>query len=185
MPVRTKTVSRTATECAVLGLLATGGELSGYDLQKRIEGSVGYFWAPVRSQIYAVLPGLVEGGFVRRRDVAQADRPDKQLYRVTPRGKRALREWLEAAPLPPEPDRNVLLLKVFFGDLMAPAALLEQIRQRRREVEELQASLREIEARSSCRPSDFHPALTRKYGLRYTGAIIRWAKEAERELLAR
>ena len=52
----------TATEAALLGLLRKG-PMSGYDLRKDVERSVGYFWAPAKTQIYATLPRLVESGF--------------------------------------------------------------------------------------------------------------------------
>src|SRR5918996_6591185 len=98
MPVRTKpdTMTLTATECAVLGLLSKG-ERSGYDLAKKAERSVGYVWAPARSQIYAVLPRLVRAGLARSRHVTQSGRPDKQVYRITKKGRDALRDWLETS----------------------------------------------------------------------------------------
>ena len=80
MPTKTKQLALTTTEVAVLGLL-TRCPMSGYDLKKEIEGSVGYFWGPAKSQIYAVLPRLVEAGFATSRRIAQSQRPDKQVYR--------------------------------------------------------------------------------------------------------
>lgn len=171
----------TPTEYAVLGLL-TYGEQSGYDLQKSADRSVGYFWTPAKSRIYAILPRLVDAGLVRRRDVVQEGRPNKQLYRLTPSGERALRDWIAVSPLDPEPSRNILLVKVFFGDVASPEEVLRQIRQRREEAEELKRVLEEIESRR--RPDDVYPRLTRLYGLEYANAIIRWAKAAERELAA-
>jgi DNA-binding PadR family transcriptional regulator len=168
----------TATEYAVLGLL-TRGEKSGYDLRKAAEGSVGYFWTPAKSRIYAILPRLVDAGLVRRRDVPQSRRPDKQLYRLTPRGDEALRRWIGQGDLEPETSRNTLLVKVFFGELAEPEQILEQIRQRRVEMEQLKAELEAIEARGR---DDLYPHLTRLYGLEYAKAIIRWAKAAERKL---
>src|SRR4051794_27802576 len=51
MPLRTKTRTSappvTATEVAVLGLLADG-ERSGYDLLREAERSVGFFWTPAK-----------------------------------------------------------------------------------------------------------------------------------------
>jgi DNA-binding PadR family transcriptional regulator len=168
----------TATEYAVLGLL-TRGEKSGYDLRKAAERSVGYFWTPAKSRIYAILPRLVDAGLVRRRDVAQSGRPDKQLYRLTPKGEEALRRWVAEGELEPETSRNTLLVKVFFGDLAEPEQILEQVRRRRREMEQLKAELEEIEANRS---GDLYPRLTRLYGLEYAKAIIRWTKAVEREL---
>ena len=166
----------------MLGLLSHGPR-SGYDLKKAVESSVGYFWAPAKSQIYAVLPRLVQSGYASVRRVAQDQRPDKSVYRLTRAGRAALKEWIEETPMPPDPGRNPLLIKLFFGDIVAPEVLVRHIRQRRQEAEELRSILQEIEARSD--PSHLHSALTRGWGLEYTKAFIRWAKQAERQLAAR
>jgi DNA-binding PadR family transcriptional regulator len=175
-----RTTSIAATEAAVLGLLAAG-ERSGYDLEKLARGSVGYFWAPARSQIYAVLPRLVDAGLAERRDRVQGRGPAKQLFRITRAGREALGRWLEEGPIGPEPDRNLLLLKVFFGELMRPERLREQIRERRLEAEQLKAELVEIEEDADASPSIF-AALTRRYGLEWADAVIRWADFAEQSL---
>jgi PadR family transcriptional regulator AphA len=175
MTVRTKTAQLTTTEAAVLGLLSHGPR-SGYDLRKDVESSVGYFWGPAKSQIYAVLPRLVEGGHASVRKVAQDQRPDKSVYRLTRAGREALKRWIEETPAPPDPDRNPLLLKVFFGEVASQEVLVEHIRQRRLEAEALRSYLEEIEE------DDLHARLTIRWGLDYAGAVIRWAKHAEREL---
>jgi PadR family transcriptional regulator AphA len=182
MTVRTKVDQLTTTEAAVLGLLSHGPR-SGYDLRKAVESSVGLFWAPAKSQIYAVLPRLVEAGFATAKKVAQDQRPDKSVYRLTRAGRAALKAWLEETPLPTDPARSLLLTKVFFGDIVSPDVLAGHIRQRRLEAEQLRAVLEEIEATAD--PDDLHRALTRGWGLEYTKAFIRWAKQAERELAAR
>ena len=173
----------TTTEFAVLGLL-TRGERSGYALRKHARASVGYFWSPARSQIYAVLPRLVEGGYVTRRDVVQHGKPDKQLYRITALGERALRDWLESRAPEPVADRNPLLLKVFFGDLASSEAILDQVRDRRREAERLHEELDAIEAGVEPSERDLYPRLTRRYGRRYADMLIAWADEVEHELAA-
>src|SRR5919198_5137905 len=131
------------TEYAVLGLL-THGERSGYELDKLAQRSIGYFWRPAKSKIYAILPRLVERGLARATPVAQERRPDKQLYRITRDGKRALRAWLDS----PEPvagvARDGLLLKLFFGGYAEAAALREQVAERKRRAEQRLAELEEI-----------------------------------------
>ncbi len=79
----------------MLGLLATAGERSGYELAKLAENGIAYLWTPSRSQIYKVLPRLVAAGFARMREVEQRGRPDKALYQLTSVGLEALRRWLE------------------------------------------------------------------------------------------
>jgi DNA-binding PadR family transcriptional regulator len=184
MPVRTITETLTTTECAVLGLL-TRRAMSGYDLKKAIETSVGYFWGPAKSQIYAVLPRLVEAGYATSRKVAQSQRPDKQVYRITARGREAFKEWIDEPPSPPQPNRNPLLLKLYFGDLSSPERLAEHVRERRLAAEQLKAELTAFDAGPHDPQLDFYANLTRRYGHAYADAIIRWADETERELARR
>jgi DNA-binding PadR family transcriptional regulator len=164
----------------VLGLLRDG-ERSGYDIQKGIERSVGYFWASAKTQIYAVLPRLVDAGLATRRDVVQQQRPDKQLYRITRLGERALRSWLEQ-PLEPVRNRNELLLKLFFGERTSPEVLLGHVRARREEADALRERLLAIDEADAGGANDRYRAMTRRWGLEYARATIRWAADVEREL---
>jgi DNA-binding PadR family transcriptional regulator len=179
MPVRTKAPTLTTTEVAVLGLL-TRGAMSGYDLKKAIDSSVGYFWGPAKSQIYAVLPRLVDAGLATSKKVAQSQRPDKKVYRITGDGRAALKRWIEGTPAPPDPDRNPLLLKLFFGEVSSPEMLAAQVRERRLEAERLLEALRTIEAEAD--PDELYPALTRRWGTEYAEAVIRWARATEEAL---
>jgi DNA-binding PadR family transcriptional regulator len=125
--IRRTMAEATRTELAVLGLLAWSGESSGYELHKRAERSVGFIWAPARSQLYSVLKRLAAAGLVRGRHVEQADRPDKRLFQITDAGHATLREWLgRVDPIEPE-DHDGLLLKVFFGEFGDPAASRRQL----------------------------------------------------------
>src|SRR6266487_1653551 len=102
------------TEYAVLGLL-TLGERSGYELDKLAQRSIGYFWRPAKSKIYAILPRLVARGLADVSPVVQEGRPDKQLYRITEEGETALRDWLDSRESISGVARDGLLLKLFFG----------------------------------------------------------------------
>lgn len=170
----------TATEAAVLGLLLRGGEQSGYDLSKNAGHSVGYFWSPVQSRMYATLPRLVERGLAVGRELVESNRL-KQLYRITPDGKRALRDWLHEPPVL-EPERNTFLLKIFLGGEAGAndETLAEHVRERRLLAERLRDELRAIDARA--REETPHAALTRNYGLRWAEMVIEWADETERTL---
>jgi DNA-binding PadR family transcriptional regulator len=171
----TRTIEQvTLTECAVLGLL-TRGERSGYDLLKTVERSVGFFWTPAKSQLYALLPKLVERGLLKARRVEQDRRPDKTLYRITPAGRRALREGLEQAS--PAVDRNPFELRIFFGDHMRPGAVRRMIEARRDESRAQLAVLEEIERDPEVR-ADLYPYLTLLAGKENAKAAIRWAEQA-------
>jgi len=162
----------TTTEGVVLGLLAEG-DRSGYDLLKRAERSVAHMWAPAKSQLYAVLPRLVEAGLAGRRTVRQTGRPDKQVYRLTRAGRAAVGQWLETAP-PKSWDE--LLLKVFFAELCSREALLRQLDAY---ADVQRGFLAEYEAIT---PATRFGALTLEYGLELMPARLKWLEKTRREL---
>jgi DNA-binding PadR family transcriptional regulator len=137
--------SATRTELAVLGLLAWRGEASGYELHKLAGRSVGFIWAPARSQLYAVLKRLAAAGLVSGRRVAQADRPDKRIFALTDAGMATLREWLDCVEAIEPEDRDGVLLKLFFGAFGDPEAGRRQLLDYRERVERRLATYREVE----------------------------------------
>jgi PadR family transcriptional regulator AphA len=170
----------TTTEAAVLGLLRQD-ELSGYDLRKLVERSVGYYWTPAKTQIYTALPRLVDRGLATRRRVVQTERPDKHLYAVTDEGRAAVDEWVRDAPLDAGLGRNVLLLKLALADDAHARALLEQVRERRAEAEQLRAELIDLDAAAGSGDPPFEH-LTRRYGFFYVDALLQWTEEVVESL---
>jgi DNA-binding PadR family transcriptional regulator len=162
----------TTTEGVVLGLLAEG-ERSGYDLLKRAEGSVGHMWAPAKSQLYAVLPRLVDAGLAKRRSVKRRGRPEKQVYRLTPAGRSAVRSWLADAPAR---TWDELLLKVFFARLASRAALLRHLDDAADTQRAFLAQYEQIE------PATSSGALTLGYGLDLMPLRLAWIDSARKEL---
>ena len=67
---------------------------SGLDLAKRFSRSIGFFWHATHQQIYRVLARMDADGWVSVTEVAQAGRPDKKVYTVSPAGERVLADWL-------------------------------------------------------------------------------------------
>jgi PadR family transcriptional regulator AphA len=176
--IPTQTIELTTTEAVALGVLSEG-ERSGYDLLKRVESSVGHIWAPAKSQLYAILPRLVESGFARRRMVRQTSRPDKQLYRLTPAGKQAVRAWLEhAAPR----SFDELMLKVFFAKLVPRASLVRQLEDFREEQLAQLEEYREIEGEIAHKPGSRYGYLTLQYGLALMPCRLEWIDRALKEL---
>jgi PadR family transcriptional regulator AphA len=174
MPSRVAAPPRTltTTEAVILGLL-TEEDRSGYDLLKRAEASVAHMWAPAKSQLYAVLPRLVEGGLATVRTVRQRGRPDKHVYRPTAAGRRAVQEWVDHVP-PRSWDE--LLLKVFFAELGSRDEVLRQLREG---ADEQRRFLAEYEA---VRPKTRFGALTLRYGLALMPGRLAWIEDALAEL---
>jgi DNA-binding PadR family transcriptional regulator len=97
----------------ILGLLAIA-PMTGYDLKRHFDSTVGHFWAADKAQIYRTLARLVTEGHAEVETVAGAGAPDRQEHRITPAGRTALAAWLAG-----EPERHVerdpFLARVFFG----------------------------------------------------------------------
>jgi len=71
---------------------------SGYELARRFDRSIGYFWAATHQQIYRTLKTMEGGGWVVVTPVVQQGRPDKKVYAVSDAGRAELARWI-AEPL--------------------------------------------------------------------------------------
>ena len=176
---RSRVVELTTTEGAVLALLATEGEHSGYELAKLVERAIGHVWSPARSGLYATLPRLAKRGLVESRSVAQSTRPDKQVYRLSAAGRESLDAWIEGV----EPGaRDTFFLKLFVGKLTTTAVLLDHLEQFRADTEARLAVLRAIEPSNTNRGHDgFHRHLL-DYGILRAELELDWAAGVERAL---
>jgi DNA-binding PadR family transcriptional regulator len=109
----------------------------------------------------------------------QEKRPTKQLCRITRKGRTALRAWL-AAPAEAGQERDMLLVKIFFGDLGDSDAILGHIARRREEAEALRKQIRAFQRDAERRGDhDLYPWLTRRHALAWAQFTVRWAAEAE------
>jgi PadR family transcriptional regulator, regulatory protein AphA len=96
LPRFARPAGRTATlDLALLGLIAETPGVSGYDLVKIFDLSMAHYWHAHPTQIYTTLERMEDSGVIRRRRVAQRNRPNKSTYTITPTGERQLIEWLE------------------------------------------------------------------------------------------
>lgn len=174
---------------AILGLLARE-ELSGYEITKRFDESVGSFWAAHAQQTYPELARLEREGLVSSRIVRQTGRPDKRLYRVTREGLAALRRWV-VTPSPPTLVKDAFLVKVYNYGLVDPQAALEALREHRERHEERLATYRAIEALFAVDDPNTLPDetygvyLTLSAGIAVETAFVDWCCSVERLLAER
>lgn len=105
---------------AVLALLARGAG-HGYELRAQFRQSVGPQWGDLNiGHLYQVLDRLVRDGLVTKREVAQPDRPDKFVYRLTRLGRQELERWLRAPFVRQGGYRDDFFLKLFAASRLGP-----------------------------------------------------------------
>jgi len=120
---------------AVLGFLAVQ-PMSGYDLKKAFDQSVGHFWTADQAQIYRTLARLIEDGLVEVHHVEQDRRPDRNEHRVTSAGTLELDTWLANAE-DAQPIREPFLLKVFFAGRLDSGPVRTLLAQRIKDMEQI------------------------------------------------
>ena len=102
---------------------------SGYDLAKRFDQTVGYFWKASHQQIYLELHKLAEAGCIRGEKVEQESRPNRIVYAITPPGRDALDRWV-AQPTEPPSVKEELLVKLFALGTVGVDAVLPEVERR-------------------------------------------------------
>jgi DNA-binding PadR family transcriptional regulator len=110
-------------------LLALRREWSTWDLTRQLRRNMRFFWPRAESQIYEEAKRLVEKGLARGERSYTGRRP-RTTYRITPSGRRALRQWLATPPRPTALECEPLL-RVFLADFSSREQLgvaLAQVR---------------------------------------------------------
>jgi len=161
--------------------------LSGYDLARRFDGSLGYFWQASHQQIYRELARLSEQSLLSVKLQPQQKRPDRKVYCLTQADKEALVSWLQTQVQPPQ-QRDDLLVKLYAGRWTQPTQLIEELMHHQRLHQQKYETYRQIEqtyfADTSLSYADTCIKLTLDYGLAYEQNWIKWCEQALARLAA-
>ncbi|APE20999.1 MULTISPECIES: PadR family transcriptional regulator [Streptomyces] len=161
-----------ATSWAVLGLLSFGRELSGYDIKKWSDRSLGlFYWSPSFSQIYSELKRLEQAGLAGSRLVPpEAGSRDKRVYRITDEGLAAVRTWARTAPLDPPVLKHGPMLRLWLGHLLEPERMREILAAHRAHAEGMRLRAEADAADASADEAWAYPRLTLRWAERYYAA---------------
>ncbi len=136
--------STNASRYVLLGLLEWE-PMSGYDIKKTIEETIKDFWNESYGNIYPTLKKLLTEGLAEKSVERQEGRPDRIVYRITPRGLAELVAWLNEPPVT-QRTRNEFLAKFVFGHLVSKEANIAQIERYKQKLEERLAWYEKMEA---------------------------------------
>ena len=100
--------------------------MSGYDLAKNFDASIGYFWRASHQQIYRELGRLREKGLVNSEEVNQEGKPNRIIHTLTQEGKIYLRTWSKRPASQPS-IKDDLMVKFYALENMDISALKEQL----------------------------------------------------------
>jgi len=155
--------------------------MTGYELAKTFDSSIGFFWKADHQQIYRELTRLRERGHVQAREVVQSGKPNKLVYTLTAEGKAALRHWAARPSSPPSIKDDMLVrlcaleaidMEPLRTDLMAR---LEHHRDRLARYERV---LKKRFPHGAASLDDTGKLLALRLGLRHERAVVEWCEEA-------
>jgi len=177
---------RMALGDAILACL-TECPMTGYELAKTFDSSIGFFWKADHQQIYRELSRLRDRGHVLGREVVQSGKPNKLVYTLTPEGRAALRSWA-ARPSSPAPIKDELLVRLYALDSIDIDPLRDDLMARMEHHRDRAARYDRILTKrfpqNTASPADTGKLLLLRMGLRHERSVTEWCEEALEALSA-
>lgn len=170
-------------DCVILGLLSHE-ELTGYEIKKRMDTSLKYFWGASYGSIYPALNDLVNRGLATKREDTGSKR-SKLIYTITNDGRDYLKKWL-ALPVEKDELRYETLLKLFFGNEQGAEQAISHIEAFEKKIERelpylLQAETALNESLNDDTTHKYY-LLTVEFGIRTYRTYLEWCREAKKLL---
>ncbi len=169
-----------ALEHAILVALSerTG---SGYELARRFDQTIGFFYGASHQQIYRTLKRMAADGWVSSEAVPQSGRPDKKVYSVSEAGSTEMRKWLEQ-PTHLSEIRDELSLKIRGASYGDAAAVLAEVRRHGGEHRARLQLYRRMQEDDfpdpdALPPSKYHRYLVLRGGIRIEESLVAWCDE--------
>jgi DNA-binding PadR family transcriptional regulator len=155
--------------------------MTGYELAKTFDASIGFFWRADHQQIYRELARLRDRGHVQAREIVQSGKPNKLVYTLTPEGKTALRHWA-ARPSSAASVKDDLLVRLYALDSVdidpLRADLMARLEYHRDRFSRFEHILRKRFPHGAVSTAETGKLLGLRLGLRYERTVAEWCEEA-------
>ena len=174
------TASLTSFSYVVLVLVGEGGA-GPHDLVRMMRQGAWAYWTSSQSQYYAETKRLEAHGYLSATR-APGRTHDRTVYRLTDKGKRALREW-HATPAAFPRIQNEGAIRVLGAEFADPGTVLEGLQSLRAEIASGHEWLDRSEEREPGVPHRERVlAINRRLARRMLDAQTAWLDEVEAEL---
>ncbi|MBK7000314.1 MAG: PadR family transcriptional regulator [Rhodoferax sp.] len=154
---------------------------SGYDLARRFDKSIGYFWHATHQQIYRELARMEAAGWIESHNAPDAGKTRKRMYQVLPKGREELLRWA-TEPCPPIDLRDEFMVRLRADAAIGPLSLESELRRRLAQHQEKLQVYRAIEERDfgNDRPTSRETRIQHmilKKGILYEEGSIAWTQQ--------
>jgi DNA-binding PadR family transcriptional regulator len=165
---------------AILACL-TEHPMTGYELAKTFDSSIGFFWKADHQQIYRELSRLRDRGYIQGREVVQSGKPNKLVYTLTSEGRAALKHWA-ARPSSPPSIKDDLLVRLYALDSVdiepLRTDLMARLEHHRDRALRYERILNKRFPDGTALPADTGKLLGLRIGLRHERMVAEWCEEA-------
>lgn len=164
----------------ILGLLAHE-DMTGYDIKKRIDHEISFFWKGSFGSIYPALNEMLKSGQVEKTEEEPSGGREKIRYRITAQGKDALKNWLTDS----RADNDLkyeTLVKLFFGRSAGRKVSIRNIEMFENKVRDDLATLKYFQSnleRVLNEEDHLYFYLTVLFGIESYEAYLRWCQKAK------
>ncbi len=161
--------------------------MTGYELAKTFDSSIGFFWKADHQQIYRELTRLRERGHVQAREVVQSGKPNKLVYTPTAEGRAALKHWAARPSIPPSIKDDLLVRLIALDSIeLDPmrADLMARLDYHRDRLARYERVLKKRFPQGATSLGDIGKLLALRLGLRHESAVVEWCEEALQTLTA-
>lgn len=178
---------------ALLGVLSAE-PMSGYDLLRRFDASMGWVWSASNGQLYPELRKMENTGLIRGDVEIRGTKLQKRVYSITEAGAAELQRWLNE-PFDVRSPRDPVALKAIFVDMEdndgvrehyiayrdAMQKRLIDFEEKVATIEAREAPLLSVRLARSAKPAQDRMVALKAHAFRRIAALareeIRWAEE--------
>jgi DNA-binding PadR family transcriptional regulator len=156
---------------------------SGYDLARRFDKSIGFFWHATHQQIYRELARMEKAGWITSEAAPDGGKTRKRIYRVLRDGQQELQRWARE-PAAPMDMRDELMVRLRADAVVGPLGLDTELERRLALHQAKLQAYRAIEQRDFGADKQPLPReaqiqyMILKTGIMYEESWITWSREA-------
>ena len=169
-------------DMVILGLLCHE-DLTGYDIKKRIDGVISFFWKGSFGNIYPALKDMETQKLIEKSDTSIGGR-ERITYHITESGRDSLKNWLSDEQASNE-LRYETLLKLFFGGAQDKKITLHNIELFE---EQVKGDLKALQGYTTILEQNLEEEdhlyfyLTASFGIETYEAYLKWCEKSKKML---
>ena len=172
-------------DMVILGLLSHE-DLTGYEIKKRIDGAISFFWKGSFGNIYPALKDMENQGLITKSDTSVGER-ERITYHITKSGRNRLKVWLKEEQVSNELKYETLL-KLFFGGSGSREVTVHNIEifeeQVKKDLRVLRTYYETLEKSQGVEDHVYY-SLTVSFGIETYEAYLKWCEKAKKMLEGR